>query len=110
MILRITDGRKSGHTSNTWWTYARNAAAKGIAPHGINQLLMDETVTHIDMFAQEKSDLWSWAATLDGWVVDGQTALHAEALDSTKSRASVIQHETLRGFRPPERGGSYIQR
>lgn len=101
MIIRIT--RAEG--GDKWWTYARAAAAKTGAPHGLHQLLLDPTVTHVDVFATEKTQLWDWASQFDGWELEHGKALNATPFDSTESTASTISEEFLLATRPPERGG-----
>lgn len=105
MIIRITDARAEGERGSVaWWLRAREAAARGGAPHGINQLLLDPSVTHVDVFATEVSEVWRWAEQFDGWILDGRKQLAGEPLDSRESRAPHVSDESLRGFRQSRPG------
>lgn len=103
MIIRITRNEAAG---DKWWMAARAAAMRGEVPHGLNQLLLDPTVTHVDVFPIEKTQLWEWCAKFPGWSDPGAPPpLMATPFDSTKSNASSISREFLLATRPPERGG-----
>ncbi|HSE46023.1 MAG TPA: hypothetical protein VLA89_11925 [Gemmatimonadales bacterium] len=100
MIIRIRDAREPGETGSVaWWTRARESAARGRAPHGIHQLLLDQSVTHVDVFATEVSEVWRWAEQFDGWVFNGRKQLKGEPLDSRESRAPHVSDDSLRAFR-----------
>ncbi|MGH2608077.1 MAG: hypothetical protein ACRDHF_03220 [Tepidiformaceae bacterium] len=105
MIIRISDGRAEGERGSVvWWLQARESAARGRAPHGINQLILDPSVTHVDVFATEVSEVWGWAEQLDGWIFNGRKQLTGEPLDSRESRAPHVSDESLRGFRQSRPG------
>ena len=100
MIIRITDAREQGEMGSVaWWTRARENAARGGAPHGIHQLLLDSSVTHVDVFATEVTEVWRWAEQFDGWVFNGRKQLKGEPLDSRESTAPHVSDESLRAFR-----------
>jgi hypothetical protein len=100
MIIRIRDARTASYAgSPTWWPKARESAARGRAPHGIHQLVLDSKVTHVDVFATEVSEVWRWAEQFDGWVYEGKRQLWSEPLDSTQSTAAPLPDESLIFFR-----------
>jgi len=100
VIIRISDGRPPGDSgSTTWWALARASAMKGNAPHGINTLLLDPKVTHIDVFAGEATEVWQWCERFDGWVHDGRKQLKSQPLESTQSDAGPVSIEMLRALR-----------
>jgi hypothetical protein len=107
MILRITDARKSGAPgSPLWWGRAAQSAMKGHAPHGIGQLILDPSVTHVDVFPTEVGDIWRWAESFEGWIYQGHKQLKAEPFDSTESKAPHVSDESLvsfRGIREPQK-------
>ena len=100
MIIRITDARTEANPGNpAWWAQAKRSCLAGKAPHGINQLIMDERVTHVDVFATEVSEIWDWAAGLEGWVHEGKKQLKGEPMESQKSSAVPLPDESLVAFR-----------
>ena len=100
MIIRIRAARDSTYTgSSTWWRLAKDNAARGRAPHGVHQLLLDERVTHVDVFPTEVTEVWKWAEQFDGWVHEGRKQLVREPLDSTKSTAVLLPDDSLIAFR-----------
>jgi hypothetical protein len=99
MIIRISDARIPGDPgSKAWWNEARRSAARGEAPHGIALLVLDSSITHIDVFVSESGEVWRWAEQFEGWTVDGRTQLKSEPLESQRSAASEATASQLRGF------------
>jgi hypothetical protein len=100
VIIRISSARDENYKgSPQWWSAAKRAAAAGRAPHGLHQLLLDERVTHVDVFPTEVSAVWDWCASFDGWVFEGRKQLKSEPLDSTKSSAVHLPDESLDAVR-----------
>jgi hypothetical protein len=105
VIIRITDGRAPGDPgSPAWWAQARKSAAAGRAPHGVNQLVLDSDVSHVDVFATEVSEVWRWAEQFPGWIHNGRKQLKGEPLDSLKSTAAPMTPERLRAVQPKPPG------
>ena len=99
MIIRISDARIPGEPgSKAWWEKARQSAAQGDAPHGVGHLVLDSSITHIDVFVSESAEVWRWAEQFEGWTVDGQTQLKSEPLESQRSAASDASASQLRAF------------
>lgn len=107
MIIRISDRRERGDPgSAAWWAAARKNAAAGLAPHGINLLVLNPAIKHIDVFPKEYTEVWEWARKFDGWEHAGRTQLKGEPLDTLQSRAApatVDDLQVMRLGRPPAR-------
>ncbi len=100
MIIRISDVRDESYRgSSTWWALARKSAAAGRAPHGVHQLLLDENVTHVDVFPTEVTAVWKWAEQFEGWVHEGRKQLKGEPFDSRQSSAVHLADENLIALR-----------
>lgn len=99
MIIRISDARiPRDAASKKWWDEAKRNAARGEAPHGVGQLVLDSSITHIDVFVSESGEVWRWAEQFEGWTIGGRTQLTAEPLESQRSTASDASASQLREF------------